>query len=109
MKFKTQIQKLGIEQEVENIIANCECGETNTARIVELPKLRKWEIIEVIGNYLDDETIDCDWWDIKQLKTFCKVFDINPKNLSSYYAAAISEGGYEIAYAINEDIVLVLE
>lgn len=110
MKFKTQIKKLGIEDEVKSIVENCKCGEINGKRLVELSKLRKWEIIEEIGNYLDPQGQEVeDWDDIKRIETFCKAFDINPKNLTSYYASAICEGGYEIAYAINEDVVLIIE
>lgn len=110
MKFETKIAKLEITEEVESIIANCECGEITSARIVDISKLRKWELMEEIGNYLDPSQTEIeDWGEIKQLKTFCKAFEITEKELSEYYALAICEGACEIAYAINKEIVLILE
>lgn len=114
MKFQTQIEKLGIKNEVENIIINCECGEITGARLVDLNKLRKWEVIEEIGNYFNEQERhehieETDWTDIKRISTFCKAFNIKEEDISTYYAEAICEWGYEIAYPITDNIVLVLE
>ena len=56
MKFERKAEKLGIADECRSIIENCECGEVTEARIVELSKLRKWEIMDVIGQ-MDVELI----------------------------------------------------
>lgn len=110
LKFETKCKKLGITDEVESIIANCECGEVNGAYIVELSKMRKFEIMEVIGNYLDSDESTVEWWDIKRIATFCKAFEITEDRLAEFYALGISEGAEEIAYALvsNKDVVLVL-
>ena len=39
MKFETKCKKLGITDEVQSIIDNCDCGEIKGMRIVELDKL----------------------------------------------------------------------
>lgn len=109
MNFETKCERLGITQEVNSLIANCECGKITSAKIVELSKMRKWEVMEVIGNYLDPKCEFVDWGDIKQLKTFCKKFEISEDEVSEYYAYGICEDGFEIAYAVNDDVVLVLE
>lgn len=114
MKFETKCLKLGIKEEVENIIANCELYEGINARIVELSKLRNWEIQEEIGNYLDwtdkdGNEVECNSSFYCRLSTLCETFGISEHRLSEFYAKAVSEHGYEIAYAINEDVVLILE
>ena len=112
MKFQTKCEKLGILEEVESIIENCECNEfgVDGARIVQLSKLRKWEVMEEIGNYLDSSLYGSEFCcEGKRMKTFCKAFGIKESEVASYYAEAISEWGYEIAYAINEDVILILE
>ena len=98
-------EKYGITAEVESIIENCECGVTEKARIVELSKLRRWELMEVIGNYLDAHKLD---FNVK-FKTFLKTYEITNDEVAGYYAEAVCEGGYEIAYKINNDIILILE
>ena len=113
MKFETKCKKLGIWDEVKNIIENCELYEGNDARIVELSKLRNWEIQEEIGNYfewIDKDGNSVEWTPFYcRISTLCKTFGIAQDKLSEVYAEAISEWGYEIAYAINEDVVLVLD
>ena len=109
-KTQNKIEKLGISEEIESIIANCECGEITKATIEDISKMRKWEIQDYIGNYLDsDKYADEFCCECKQMKTFCKAFGIEENEIAYYFAEAISEGGYEIAYAINENVVLVLE
>lgn len=112
-------QKLGITQEVKSIIVNCDCGETKSARLVDLNKMRKWEIMEIIGNYFnkiqrEHNIEETDWIDIKRISTFCKAFGIAEFEIPIYYKQAICEEGYEIAYNLYscegaENIVLVLE
>lgn len=114
MKFENKIQKLGITQEVESIIANCECGEIISARIVELSKLRNWEIREEIVNFFDGidkdgNEVEIDNYFYCNLKSLCETFGFERSRLSEWYARAISEWGYEIAYPINDDVVLILE
>ena len=110
MKFETKCENLGITNEVKSIMENCECGEINGAYIVELSKLRKWEIQEMIGNFLDAHLYGADFClEGKHMNTFCKTFGIEENEVASYYAFAICEGGCEIAYAINDDVILVLE
>ena len=110
LTFKMKCEKLGILSEVINLIANCECGQIHNARIERLSNLRKWEIQEVIGNYLDAELYGSDFClEGKHMKTFCKAFGIEEKDIPMYYAFAICEGGCEIAYRVNEDIILILE
>lgn len=106
-----QCEKLGILSDVKSIIRNCECGENEKAYIHNLKKMRKWEIMEVIGNFLDDGSDDCpeDWEDIRMIKTFCKAWEIKESDLTKWYALGILEYGFSIAYAVNEDIVLILE
>lgn len=111
MKFENKCQKLGISEEVESIIENCECGEIHGARIVELSKMRKWEIQEEIGNYLDAHLYGSEFClEGKKMKTFCEAFGIEESEVASYYAEAICEWGYEIAYMLesNKDVVLIL-
>lgn len=114
MKFETKLNKLGIdENEVKSIIMNCECGEINGAYLIDFSKLRKWEIMEIVGNYIDDPYSHYDfgdWTDIKRIATFCKVFGITEDELKDYYILGLNEGGCDIAYALesNEDIILVL-
>lgn len=112
MKFETKIEKLGIdENEVKSIIGACECGEINGAYFIDLTKEKKEFIMEVIGNYLDDDSEEFEGWtDIKRISTFCKVFGISEDEIPSYYVAGFNEGGCEIAYTLesNRDVVLVL-
>lgn len=112
MKFETKLNKLGInKEEVKNIIMNCECGEINGAYFIDLTKEKKEFIMEVVGNYLDDdsEEVDC-WWDIKRIATFCKVFGISEEEIPKYYRLGFNEGGCDIAYELesNKDVLLVL-
>ena len=110
MKVETLVNKLGIEDTVNSIVENCECGEVNGIRIERISQMRVQDLQEEIGNFLDaDLYSDKFLLQGRYMSTFCKEYDINPKLLSSYYAASICEGGCEIAYAINEDIVLVIE
>ena len=110
MRFETKCKKLGITDEVQSIIDNCELYEGKGARIVELDKLRKWEIQETIGNYLDAHLYGSEFClEGKHMKTFCEAFEFSENRIAEFYAEAICEGGYEIAYAINENVVLVLE
>jgi len=103
-------QKLGILAEVKSIIANCECGEIKKAHLEDISKMRKWELQEYVGNYLDADKYAEDFClKGKHMKTFCKAFGIKENELAYYYSRFICEGGYEIAYAVTEDIVLVLE
>ena len=110
MNFEKQIAKLGIENEVQSIVENCECGVINFAYIDDLSKMKKWEIQEMVGNYLDADLYGSEFCnENRRMKTFCKAFDIEESEISKYYAEAICEWGYSIAYAIDENIVLVLE
>lgn len=110
MNFEKQIAKLGIENEVQSIVENCDCGVINFAYIDDLSKMRKWEIQEMVGNYLDADLYGSEFCnENRRMKTFCKAFDIEESEISKYYAEAICEWGYSIAYAIDENIVLVLE
>lgn len=104
MKFETKCKKLGITEEVQSIMENCELYEGKNARIVELSKLRKWEIKEEIANYFEF----FDYWK-ENMSTFCKKLGIDESEIAKYYALAICEWGYEIAYAINDDVILILE
>ena len=99
--------ELGILNDVQSIIKNCECGEITKAEIIDLQKVRKWEIIETIGNYLDNE--DFKWVGIKRIRTFCKLMGIHEREIADYYRLAINEDAYYIAYTINKDIILILE
>ena len=113
MKFETKITKLGIVDEVESIIENCECGEITTTRIVELSKLRNWEIQEEIVTFFEGIDKDGNEVDINNhfycnLNSLCKTFGFSRNRLSEWYARAISEWGHEIAYDINEDVILIL-
>ena len=113
MKFETKCKKLGICDEVKNIMENCELYKGNNARIVELSKLRKWEIQEEIGNYLewiDKDGNRYDWnFGKEHMKTFLNAFGISESRVAEWYAKAICEWGYEIAYPIDDDIILVLD
>ena len=112
MKFETKLNKLGIdENEVKSIIMNCECGEINGAYLIDLTKEKKEFIMEVIGNYLDDDSEEFEGWtDIKRIATFCKVFDITEDEIADYYRLGFNEGGCDIAYNLesNKDVILVL-
>ena len=112
MKFETKLNKLGInEEEVKSIIANCECGEINGAYFIDLTKEKKEFIMEVVGNYLDDDSEELEGWtDIKRISTFCKVFGISEDEITDYYRLGFNEGGEDIAYTLesNKDVLLVL-
>lgn len=112
MKFETKIQKLGIDQEeVKSIIANCFCGEVNGAYFIDLTKEKKEFIMEVVGNYLDDDSEEFEGWtDIKRISTFCKVFGITEDEIPDYYRLGFNEGGCDIAYELesNPNVILVL-
>lgn len=112
MKFETKLNKLGInEEEVKSIIANCECGEINGAYFIDLTKEKKQFIMEVIGNYLDDDSEEFEGWTvIKRIATFCKTFDISEDEIPNYYRLGFNEGGCDIAYNLesNKDVILVL-
>lgn len=112
MKFETKITKLGINpNEVKSIITNCECGEINGAYLIDLTKEKKEFQMEVIGNYLDDDSEEFNGWtDIKRMSTFCKTFGITEDEIPYYYRLGFNEGGVDIAYTLesNKDIILVL-
>ena len=116
MKFETKLNKLGIdENEVKSIIMNCECGEINGAYLIDLTKIRKWEIFEVIGNYFnmqerDDREEETEWTDIKRMDTFCKTFGITEDQITSFFVEGFNEGAGDIAYELesNPNVVLVL-
>ena len=116
MKFETKLNKLGIdENEVKSIIMNCECGEINGAYLIDLTKIRKWEIFEVIGNYFnmqerDDREEEPEWTDIKRMDTFCKTFGITEDQITSFFVEGFNEGAGDIAYELesNPNVVLVL-
>lgn len=110
MKINTLIKKLGIEEEVNSILENCECGKVNSIKIERLSKMKKEELQDYVGNFLDSDLYgDKFCLERRTMKTFCKEFGIKESELSDYYAQSISEGGYEMAYAINEDIILIVE
>ena len=113
MKFETKIEKLGIdENEVKSIIENCECGEINGAYFIDLTKMRKWEIMEVIGNDLDaDLYAEGEFYSgNKRMSAFCKAYGIEESEIAEYYALGISNQGCDIAYELesNKDVLLVL-
>lgn len=109
-KFETKIQKLGIADEVNSIIENCECGEITSYDIIEISKLRKWEVQEEIGNFLNPEKYGSDFCcENKRMSTFLKAFDITENEIADMYASALCEGGAVIAYAVTDDVILVLE
>lgn len=114
MKFETKCKKLGIEKEVQSIIENCECGEITDARIIELSKLRNWEIQETVCDYVEWHDKDGNKFDVDNyfrcnLKTLMNTLGVSKMELAELYAAGICEDGGEIAYAINEDIILALD
>ena len=84
-KFKNECDELGITAEVISLIAECDCGNIGEARLEDLSKMRKWEIMEVIGNDLDPkgEYVE-DWGDIKRIATFCKAFEIELEDFYPY-------------------------
>ena len=112
MKFETQLEKLGInKEEVKSIVENCECGEINGAYFIDLSTMRKWEIQEIIGNYLDVNLYGSEFClEGKHMKTFCKAFGITEDEIADYYRLGFNEGGVDIAYTLesNEDVLLVL-
>lgn len=115
MKFETKCKKLGITEEVEKILKEAELynPETDEPRIVELSKLKNWEIQEVIVNYLevdkDGNPVEIENGYYCNLNKLCETFAISRNRLSEWYARAIAEEGYSLAYRINEDIVLVID
>lgn len=117
MKFENKCKKLGVTEEVENLLANCELydEENDPLTIVELSKLRNWEIQEHIGNYfewIDKEgnEVECDNYFYCRLTSLCKTFGIAEEEIANYYAKAICNEGYQIAYALesNEDTILII-
>lgn len=112
MKFETKLERYEIdENEVKSIIENCECGEVNGAYFIDLTKEKKEFIMEVIGNYIDDDSGEFDGWtDIKRIATFCKLFDISEEEIPSYYVEGFNEDGCDIAYELesNKNVLLVL-
>lgn len=112
MKFETKLNKLEIDtEEVKNIINACECGEINGAYFIDLTKEKKEFIMEVVGNYLDDDSKEFEGWtDIKRIATFCKTFDISEDEIPHYYRLGFNEGGEDIAYELesNPNVILVL-
>ena len=116
MKFETKCKKLGINEAVENILNEAELynPETDEPRIVELSKLRNWEIQEYIVNYFDGIDKDGNPVEIENyfrcnLNKLCETFGFSRNRLSEWYAKAIAEEGYSLAYMINEDVVLVID
>ena len=115
MKTETKIAKLGIESEVEKILNEAELYNPakDTVEIIELSKMKKSHIQEEIGNYLDwtdKEGNDYDWnWKYCRMSSFCKAFGISENRIAEWYARAIAESGYCLAYEVNEDVVLVIE
>ena len=116
MKFETKIAKLGIQEEVEKILAECELynPQKDEPRIVELSKLRNWEIQEEIVNFF--EGIDKNGNEVEienhfrcNLNKLCETFGFNRNRLANWFARAIAEWGCSLAYAINEDVVLVID
>ena len=119
MKFETKIAKLGITEEVKKILNEAELynPEKDVTSILELSKLRNMDIYEVVGNYINhEERFDytCEEeteWDFNmQMKNFMKTFEIENKNeLAHLFVLGINEGGYAMAYAITDDIILVID
>ena len=109
MKFETKLQKLGIKEEVENILDNCELynPETDKVYIHELSKMRKWEIMEVIGN--SEGIYNYNWDFDMRFKTFLKTCELEEKDVAEFYKLGLEKSGYCLAYAINEDVILVIE
>lgn len=67
--------------------------------------------MEEIGNYfkwIDKDGNEVFFSDFKQLKSFLKAFGIEEDEVAEYYALGICEGAGEVAYAINDDIILAL-
>lgn len=107
MKFETKIKKYGIdENEVKNIIENCFCGEVNGAYLLDLSKMRKWEIMETIGNYLDTDKLDFN----VTFKTFLKTYEIEPDEVKDLFIEGFNEQAGDIAYTLEShgSIILVL-
>ena len=118
MKFETKIKRLGIQEEVEQILADCELYNPQSDKVYlqELSKMRKWEIMEVIGNYINHEERydhDCEEeteWDFDmRFKTFLKTFELEEKDVPHFYKLGLEDSGYCLAYAINDDVILVIE
>ena len=119
MKFETKCKKLGIEKDVEQILAEAELynPENDVCSILELSKLRNQDIFEVIGNYINTEErydYTCEEeteWDYNMhLKTFMKVFQIeNKSELNHLFVLGLAESGYVLAYGVTEDVVLVID
>lgn len=116
MKFETKIQKLGIKEEVEQILTECELynPETDKVYIQELSKMKRWEIMEVIGNYINHEERwhseeETDWDFNMRFKTFLKTFQLEEKDVPEFYKLGLEESGFCLAYAVNDDAILVIE
>lgn len=105
-KFYNQCKALGIVEEVIGIINNCECFDEKEEikySLHILSKTRKRNIKEVLGDYFGIYDYEC------HMSTFCKKIGIKESEIGHYYALAICNDGYEIAYEINNDVVLILE
>jgi len=105
-KFYKKCQKLGITDDVANTIDNCKCfedGEEIKYSLRFLNKLRKKDIKEELSYYFD--VFD----DGEQMSTFCRKLGIEESEIAFYYAMALCESGYVIAYPIIDDIILILE
>ena len=115
MKFEKKCEKLGITQDVKQILEEAELynPETDKLRIVELTKMRNWEIQEEIVNFFNGIDEDGNEVEINHfycnLNNLCETFGFSRNRLSEWYARAIAEWGYSLAYAINEDIVLIID
>lgn len=116
MKFETKIAKLGITEEVEKILNECELYNPATDKVYlqELSKMKNWEIQEHIDNYFD--CIDKDGNEVEHdnyfycnLNRLCETYGFSRNRLSEWYARAIAESGCCLAYEVNEDVVLVIE
>ena len=113
MKFETKCEKLNISEEVNKILTEAEKNyDFKSKRLVIMSKVRKWEIAEVIGNYFQWESVTGEpvyFESHKRLSTYLKEFGISKDEISYFYALGIANDGYELAYAVNNDVVLILE
>ena len=102
---------LGITQEAISILENFDCGEVPSIRLEDLSKMRKWEIMEVIGNDLDaDLYAEGEFYSgHKRMTTFCKAYGIEESEIGDFYALGISNMGCEVAYNMGNDIIMVFE
>ena len=103
-----KLESLELLEEAESIYINCECGINNTARLEDLEKLRKWEIMDIVGNYLDPKEEVAEWTGFKRIATFCKAYELNKADLIDFYTLAIDEGGEEIAYQLGKSSIILI-